>query len=129
MYSARALPLENPAWLRDPRVQFLDTRAPIYSVGEQLLGVGSFLQPRHAGDVLWVPHFNAPLVYRGRTVASTMHDVAPLAMPEILGSPLKRAYARLLIERAVARAFLQSFACRSSHATSLPAVLPCRMPG
>lgn len=34
----------------------------------------------------------------------TMHDVAPLAMPEILGNTVKRAYARLLIERAVKRA-------------------------
>jgi glycosyltransferase involved in cell wall biosynthesis len=87
-------------WLRDPRIQLFETSAPIYSIAEQLLGLrGAFRDT----TLLWVPHFNAPLFYRG-SLALTIHDIAPLALPEILGNATKRAYARLLIERATAQA-------------------------
>jgi glycosyltransferase involved in cell wall biosynthesis len=88
------------AWLADPRVEFVQDAAAIYSVNEQLLNAKGVF--RDSG-LLWVPHFNAPLFYSGRMVV-TMHDIAPLAMPEILGNAVKRAYAKLLIERAVKQA-------------------------
>jgi glycosyltransferase involved in cell wall biosynthesis len=34
----------------------------------------------------------------------TIHDIAPIALPQILGNALKRGYARLLIQRAVQQA-------------------------
>jgi glycosyltransferase involved in cell wall biosynthesis len=69
-------------------------------VAEQGMGLrGAYRET----DLLWVPHYNAPLMYRGQMVV-TMHDVAPLAMPEILGNVVKRAYAKLLIKRAVEQA-------------------------
>ena len=87
-------------WLRDPRIEVFATDAPIYSIAEQLLPLrGAFSDTQ----LLWVPHYNAPIYYRGPLVV-TIHDIAPLALPEILGNPIKRAYARLLIERATSHA-------------------------
>ena len=90
----------NAPWLTDQRIEIFSTDAPIYSIAEQLLPLrGAFRN----SNLLWVPHFNAPLFYRG-PLALTIHDIAPLALPEILSNTLKRAYARLLIERSTARA-------------------------
>lgn len=90
----------DAAWLGDARVELRETREPIYGAGEQMLGLrGAYSET----DLLWVPHYNAPLLYRGRMVL-TFHDVAPIAIPEILDNAVKRAYARLLIERAVKQA-------------------------
>jgi glycosyltransferase involved in cell wall biosynthesis len=88
----------DATWLTDPRIQLIETTAPIYSLQEQ-----SLLTRIPRNDLLWVPHFNAPLFRRGPMVV-TIHDVAPLAMPELLGNAIKRAYAKLLIERAVKQA-------------------------
>jgi glycosyltransferase involved in cell wall biosynthesis len=84
-------------WLNDSRVEFVEEAATIYSVAEQTMALRGLYRDT---DLLWIPHYNAPLVYGGRMVV-TIHDVAPLAMPEILDSVLKRAYAKLLIERSV----------------------------
>ena len=90
----------NAPWLSDPRIEVFKTEAPIYSPAEQLLPLrGAF----HNSNLLWVPHYNAPLLYRG-PLALTIHDIAPLALPEILSNALKRDYARLLIQRSVAHA-------------------------
>jgi glycosyltransferase involved in cell wall biosynthesis len=92
--------LGDAPWLQDPRIEFVEESAPIYSVAEQTMGLrGAY----RATDLLWAPHYNAPLIHRGPMVV-TMHDVAPLAMPSILGNAVKRAYAKLLIERAVKQA-------------------------
>jgi len=92
--------IADAPWLLDPSVEVFPADAPVYSIAEQLLPLrGAFPDTQ----VLWVPHYNAPLFYRG-PLAVTIHDIAPLALPEILGNPLKRAYARLLIERSTARA-------------------------
>lgn len=92
--------LGKAPWLEDPRITLAETSAPIYSVAEQML---RFRKPYRNTDLLWVPHYNAPLWYR-RPMVVTVHDIAPLAMPKILDSRLKRRYARLLIERATAHA-------------------------
>jgi glycosyltransferase involved in cell wall biosynthesis len=92
--------VDDAAWLSDPRVEFVEEPAAVYSLAEQ----GMALRGAYRGtDLLWVPHYNAPLYY-GRRMVVTMHDVAPLAMPEILNNVVKRAYAKLLIERAVKQA-------------------------
>jgi glycosyltransferase involved in cell wall biosynthesis len=92
--------VDDAVWLSDPRVEFIEESAPVYSPAEQSMAL---LGAYRATDLLWVPHYNAPLAYGGRMVV-TIHDVAPLAMPEILNNALKRAYAKLLIERAVKQA-------------------------
>lgn len=86
--------------MSDPRVEVVESGAGIYSVGEQALAWGGAYRDT---DLLWVPHFNVPLLYRGK-MAVTLHDIAPLVMPEILSSAVKRRYAKLLIERAASRA-------------------------
>jgi glycosyltransferase involved in cell wall biosynthesis len=107
----RAL-LDDAPWTSDPRLEFFETSAPIYSPAEQALAFGPAF--RHT-TLLWVPHYNVPLFYRG-PLAVTMHDVAPLALPELLDNPLKRAYARRLIHRAVHHA--QAVLCVSSFTQS-----------
>jgi glycosyltransferase involved in cell wall biosynthesis len=92
--------LVDAEWLSDPRVSVIQADDPIYSPSEQWMA----WRGRYRGtDLLWMPHYNAPLLYRGRMVV-TIHDVAPLALPQIMGSALRRRYARLLIERAVTQA-------------------------
>ena len=94
----------------DPRIRLHETHAPIYSHSEQHLLVAV---PRT--HLLWVPHFNAPLLRRGPMVV-TIHDIAPLAMPEILSNPIKRAYASLLIHRATSQA--NAILCASNFTRS-----------
>ncbi|MCU1321984.1 MAG: hypothetical protein JWM43_1633 [Acidobacteriaceae bacterium] len=78
----------------------MHSEAAVYSIGEQTLGLREAFS---GSDLLWIPHFNAPFLYPGR-ILLTIHDIAPLAMPEILGNTVKRRYAKVLIERAVQRA-------------------------
>lgn len=92
--------LAGAPWLTDPRIELHPVSAPIYSPQELALPLTSALA---ATDLLWVPHFNGPPWYRG-AMAITMHDIGPIAVPQILSSPLKRAYARLLIQRAISQA-------------------------
>lgn len=87
-------------WLSDPRIQVFTTSAAIYSVQEQMLGLhGAYRNT----DLLWVPHYNAPLWQRGRMVV-TFHDIGSMALPEMQPNAVKRAYAKLLIERAAKQA-------------------------
>jgi glycosyltransferase involved in cell wall biosynthesis len=102
--------LADASWLNDPRIRLIETDAPIYSLAEQRL-----LSTLPNDRLLWVPHFNAPLRRRGPMVV-TIHDIAPLAMPQILSNPLKRAYARLLIQRAVSQA--DAILCASNFTRS-----------
>ena len=95
----RAL-IGNVAWIDNSRVEFIEESASIYSIAEQAMA----LRGAYRGtDLLWVPHYNVPFLYRGPMIV-TMHDIAPLAMPELLGNAVKRTYARWLIERAVSHA-------------------------
>src|SRR5579863_4261444 len=57
--------LGDASWLggpqRDQRIELFETSAPIYSLAELQLGLrGAFRDTQ----LLWVPHFNAPLFYR-----------------------------------------------------------------
>ena len=90
--------LADAPWVTDPRIRFIETHAAIYSIQEQRL-----LTAVPHNHLLWVPHFNAPLLRHGPMVV-TIHDIAPLAIPQILSNPLKRAYAQLLIRRATSQA-------------------------
>ncbi len=92
--------LEGAAWTSDPRVEVHEERSPIYSIAEQTMTWRGVFDDT---DLLWVPHYNAPLWSRCRTVL-TIHDIAPVAVPEILRSLLKRRFANLLIRRAVGQA-------------------------
>lgn len=72
--------------------------APIYSLREQFL----FPIPKRAA-LLHFPHYNVPRLVRTRFVV-TIHDLIHLLMPEVLGSRLKRAISRSMLQHAAARA-------------------------
>jgi glycosyltransferase involved in cell wall biosynthesis len=91
--------LERSAWLTDQRIEIVEEPARIYSVAEQAM----MLRHVDRKNVLWVPHYNAPLYCSGPLIV-TMHDIAPLAMPEILDNAIKRTYAGMLIRRAAKQA-------------------------
>lgn len=96
-----ATALRGLGWEGIPNVRLVDCRAPIFSIREQLElplrgGAGS-------ADLYWAPHYNVPLLLRGR-FALTIHDVNHLALPELMGGPLRSAYARRLLTAAVQRA-------------------------
>lgn len=80
------------------RVNYRPFTAPIYSLKEQL----TFWRvvPRDA-SLLWVPHFNVPLLYRG-CLAVTVHDVFHLASDDV--PRVRRMYARLLFRSVVRHA-------------------------
>lgn len=75
-----------------------------HSPSEQMMAFSKDIAPR-AGErrVLWVPHYNIPLLYHGPLVC-TVHDLAPLDLQETFGGA----------KRALSRVLLQSVAKRSS---------------
>ena len=81
------------------RVGFRTFDAPIYSIREQF----EYLRLIPSGAMLWVPHYNIPLLQRNALVV-TVHDVFHLAVPDI--SPLRRLYAKLFFGAVVRRSRL-----------------------
>lgn len=82
---------EAPFWTGVPNIDVDSFDAPLYGVREQL-------EPliRWGGaDLYWVPHYNVPVLRRGRTVV-TVHDMAHLRLPEYTSNPARRAYARAM---------------------------------
>ncbi|GAA0542226.1 glycosyltransferase involved in cell wall biosynthesis [Rhizomicrobium palustre] len=65
---------------------------PIYGIHEQLW----WAKARIKADLLWVPHYNVPLAWRGR-LAATVHDMAHLRLAEITASLPRRLYAKTLM--------------------------------
>ncbi len=92
--------LGNQMWTRAENVRIIDVDAPIYSVQEQVALPWSI--PRGT-DLLWSPHYNVPLAWRGR-LAVTVHDLAHLALPEFAGGVHRRAYARFMFRHVARRA-------------------------
>lgn len=82
---------ELPA-LSAPHVCIRECAAPIYSIREQL--ALPRLVPEDA-DLFWATHYVLPLALR-LPLLVTVHDVFHLAMPELAGGPLHRAYARFM---------------------------------
>lgn len=96
----RSADLAEETWLRDPRIRFTEFRSRIFSVGEQL----SSRSRQYRGlDLLWVPQYNIPLLYKGKLLV-TIHDLCQLAHPETLGSTLQRHYAKYLLSAVAKRA-------------------------
>ena len=70
----------------------IGTTSSIYTVHEQL-EIPKVVPPKN--NLLWVPHYNIPLFYRGKLLV-TVHDLAHLALPEIFEGLHKRLYARTM---------------------------------
>lgn len=102
--------LAGPPRLTDQFVQGLDPSvlrpalipfsAPIYSVAEQLWWLKKAPQLEH--DVLFVPHYNAPMLAR-RPLVVTVHDLIHFLFPALFPARL-RWPARVVLGGAVRRA-------------------------
>jgi glycosyltransferase involved in cell wall biosynthesis len=91
--------LAHETWANDERIEFHQYRAPIFSIAEQVEGS----RRGRSADLLWVPQYNIPLLYRKRLVV-TIHDICQLAYPELLRNNLQRWYARYLLSAVARRA-------------------------
>src|SRR6266699_260521 len=81
-------------------VRHVQMTTAVYTPTEQVEML--FRVPKGA-DLLWIPHYNLPVLYRGRMVI-TVHDVLPLARPEFIGGRYRNLYARALFAGVAARA-------------------------
>ncbi len=73
-------------------ITLVECRAPIYSIWEQIEVPRTIPSDT---DLFWSPHFNIPLLYRGKSMV-TIHDMFHLAMPQFVKGLGKRTYARTL---------------------------------
>lgn len=87
--------LQELPWTRTSNVRIIEMDVPIYSMREQI-ALARRVPPD--SSVFWSPHYNIPLVWRGRLVV-TVHDVAHLALPHIFGGFHRQAYARFMLRR------------------------------
>ncbi|MFB4159246.1 glycosyltransferase family 4 protein [Geomicrobium sp. JSM 1781026] len=84
-------------WNEFKNVEVIACDFNIYSIKEQI-SLKEFV-PNYT-DLLWVPHFNVPINYRGKLLV-TIHDVFHLAMAKKVGGLLKRYYSKKLYKNAV----------------------------
>lgn len=103
----KASELMTYPWLNSDNVKCIYTEVPIYSLTEQLR-IPSLI-PSDT-DLLWVPHYNIPVLYRGKMIV-TVHDCFHLAMPEFVSSWHKRFYAKALFKAVAKKA--QQIVCVS----------------
>jgi len=82
-----AIPAE---WTSSAAIDVVECRSDIYSIAEQF--ELPFRQPA-SSDVFWSPHYNVPLMARGKLVV-TVHDVGHLALSDLYGGALRQTYAR-----------------------------------
>jgi glycosyltransferase involved in cell wall biosynthesis len=84
--------LQQLSWSRAANIQLIDCQAERYSLAEQIqlpLAI-----PRGT-DLFFSPYYPIPLLYRGR-LAVTVHDLSHRIVPEIIGDPKKRIYAKTM---------------------------------
>lgn len=73
-------------------INFIECESNIYSRKEQIELPRKI--PKDT-EILWVPHYNIPLFYKGKLVV-TVHDVFHLAMPNYVGGFHKKLYAKFM---------------------------------
>src|SRR5437870_1942170 len=73
-------------------VRHLQMTTRVYAPVEQ---VEMLFRVPKGTDLLWIPHYNVPVLYPGRMVI-TIHDALPLARPEFVGGRYRNLYARAL---------------------------------
>lgn len=87
-------------FFKERNVDFISFYAPIYSFKEQI--EFSRKIPCET-DVFWSPHYNIPLMYKGKLIV-TVHDLFHLAMPKYVGGIHKKLYARIMFNNVVKKA-------------------------
>lgn len=86
----------------DSDVEVVDFSDRIYSISEQFHFPFKTLRKNNV-DLLHVPHYNIPILYRGR-LAVTIHDLIHLVLPEFLPNKMAYMYAKVVIGIAVRKA-------------------------
>jgi glycosyltransferase involved in cell wall biosynthesis len=84
--------LQQLSWSRAANIRLIDCQAERYSLAEQIQL--PLLIPRST-DLFFSPYYPIPLLYRGR-LAVTVHDLSHRIVPEIIGDPTKRIYAKTM---------------------------------
>lgn len=92
--------MRSLGWDAIPNVELGHSSAPIFSAREQIELPWRISSD---ADLYWAPNYDVPVLSRVPTVV-TVHDVNHVALPELLGGLVRRAYARWLLETAVRRA-------------------------
>jgi len=80
------------SWSRASNVRLVDCEAGRYSLAEQIQLPRAI--PRGT-NLFFSPYYTIPLLYRGR-LAVTVHDLSHRVVPEIIGDPRKRIYAKMM---------------------------------
>lgn len=84
--------LQQLSWSRAANIRLVDCQVGRYSLAEQIQL--PFAIPRST-DMFFSPYYPIPLLYRGR-LAVTVHDLSHRVVPEIIGDPKKRIYAKTM---------------------------------
>jgi glycosyltransferase involved in cell wall biosynthesis len=92
--------LNQCPWSAADRVRVIPCDAPVYGLTEQVQLARRI--PAQT-DVMWSPHYNIPVLWRGRLLV-TVHDVCHLALPHLISGVHRRAYARLMFAAVKRRA-------------------------
>jgi glycosyltransferase involved in cell wall biosynthesis len=98
--------LGRPGDRNDPVLQgirnliWIDVNSPIYSLSQRFE-----FKSKVPGDLdlFWSPHFDCAAFWP-RKVLVTVHDLYHLALPEFVGGPHKRLYARWMFDRVASEA-------------------------
>ena len=93
LYSSTKKILNDFSFPDNVSIKFVDSK--IYSIREQFIFYK--LLDRH--DIHWSPHYNIPLLYRGKLL-TTIHDVAHLALPDIYNTYSKKLYSKIFYDLA-----------------------------
>ncbi|MBI4396473.1 MAG: glycosyltransferase family 4 protein [Elusimicrobia bacterium] len=88
--------LGDPRQLARIPCALVEARESVYGLGEQIKMPGRIRKLSPA--LLHVPHYNIPVFYKGKTVA-TVHDLIHLLFPQFSRTPLARLYARWFLDR------------------------------
>lgn len=92
--------LADYPWAKAPNVSVTAFDTPIYSLREMWTWP---FKAASACDLVWIPHYTIPLLWRGRVLAS-VHDVAHLALPDLHKGLLKQVYAKVMFQAVRRRA-------------------------
>lgn len=90
------------SWSTLPNVEIIECRAQIYSISEQILI--PLLIPRST-DLLWVPHYNIPILYNGKMLV-TIHDLFHLSMKQFVHGMVKTSYAKVMFNLVARRSVM-----------------------
>ena len=88
--------LDRMEGLNGEHIHCIDCQTSIYSVSEQL----SLVRKIPRCDVYFSPHYNVPLLYRGKLV-TTIHDIFHLADENNRKTRMRTVYARAMLSAAL----------------------------